>query len=446
MTDENKEPQPAQPAPSEAAQPAAAGSGPLYPVAPEPVSTPGAWWAPPPPPPAVAPAPANTVWHRIAAAVVVAAVVAAAAGAGVGWSLARRIAPPVSTAQTQPQTQPQPQQNQPSTPESPIQPVGPSTGSSLNVDAIAAKLDPAIVDINTVVGSGQAAGTGTIITSTGEILTNNHVIDGSTSIQVTVSGRGNTYTAHLVASDPTADIAVIQIDGSVTGLPSVSFASSSSVRVGDKIVALGNALGRGGAPAVSQGSVTALDQTITASTGGGKSEQLTGMIETDATIYPGDSGGPLVNSSAQVVGMITAGEAQGFRTSASNINYSIPSKTILAVVNQIRAGQTDAAIIYGQSGYIGVSVETLDAQNAAALGLSVSSGALIRAVQPGTAAEQAGITQNSVITKVGGTTITSLNDLDHSVRSYRAGDRVAVTWVNGSGSHSATLTLGGINR
>lgn len=447
MSHENPEAESAQHEPSEPAQlPPAADPRTFYPVAPEPVTSSGTWWVPPPPD--APPTPAASLWHRIAATVVVAAVVAAAAGAGIGWTLGRRIAPPATTAQTITQSPPQPQsqQAQPVTPESPIQTVSPGSGAALNVDAITTKLDPAIVDISTSLASGQAAGTGTIISATGEILTNNHVVDGSISILVTVSGQANPYTAHLVASDPTADIAVLQLDGSVFNLPTVSFASSSSVNVGDSVVALGNALGRGGSPAVSRGSVTALDQTITASEGGGKSEQLSGMIQTDATIYPGDSGGPLVNSAGQIVGMITAGEAQGFRTSSSNINYSIPTDTILTVVNQIRAGQTSAGVFYGQSGYIGVSVQTLDAQNAASLGFNVTSGALVRGVQPGTAAERAGITANSVITAVGGSKITSLNDLDAAVRSHRPGDRVSITWVTSSGSHTATVTLGGINR
>lgn len=445
MPDETPGTDPAQPASSEPVQPPAADASLLPPASLEPGVSPGSWWAPPSTPPVASP-PENSFWHRVAAAVVVAAVVAAAAGAGVGWSLARGINPhsPIAQASATPSSQPVTQQTQPA---SPIQPVGPGAGATLSVDAIAAQLDPAIVDINTVLGTGQAAGTGTIISSTGEILTNDHVIDGSLSIQVVVSGRTDQYTAHLVASDPSADIAVIQLDGVVFGLPTVSFASSSSVNVGDPVIALGNALGRGGSPAVSQGSVTALDQTITASEGGTKSEQLTGMIETDATIYPGDSGGPLVNTAGLVVGMITAGQSQGgFRSSASNINYSIPSDTILEVVNQIRAGQTSSDLIYGQSGYIGISVKTLDAQTAAALGLNVSSGALVRTVQPGTAAERAGITRNSVITSVGGSRITSIDDLDAAVRSHKAGDRVSITWIAQGGSHTATLTLGGINR
>src|ERR1700686_733285 len=401
----------------------------LPPATPEPMSAPP-YWAPAPAAP-VRPVD-NSLWHRLAAAVVLAAVIAAAAGAGLGWSLARTInshnnpiAAITSPSTTQPQTNP----------ETPIQPANPSTGS-LNADAIAAKIDPAIVDINTVVGSSQAAGTGMIISSTGEILTNNHVVDGSTSIQVTIAGRSQPYSAHLIAADPSADIAVIKVDG-LTGLPTVSFASSTSVNVGDAIVALGNALGRGGVPAVSQGSVVALDQTITASEGGTKSEQLTGMIQSDATIYPGDSGGPLVNSSGQVIGMITAGDVQGFRSSASNVNYAIGSDNVLSVGNQIRSGQTSAQIIYGQTGYIGVSVQNIDANAAAQLNLTVSAGALVASVVPSAPAAGAGITRYSVITSVGGTSITNIDDLGNALLAHKPGQQVSITWVNSSGTHTA---------
>ncbi|HEY4912525.1 MAG TPA: trypsin-like peptidase domain-containing protein [Candidatus Dormibacteraeota bacterium] len=393
-------------------------------------------WAPPPPPAPPAP---NSIWHQIAAFVVIAAVVAAAAGAGIGWSLARTIGSHTPTAQViQPTTQ------EPAQPGSPIRPA-PSAGGALDTNAIAAKVDPAIVDINTVVGSGQAAGTGEIITSTGEILTNNHVVDRSTSIQVTIAGRAQTYTAHVIGVDPSADIALIQVDGGVSGLPTVSFASSSSVQVGDPIVAIGNALGQGGTPDVSQGSITALDQTITASEGGSKSEQLTGMLQSDATIYPGDSGGPIVNSAGQVVGMITAGDVQGFRSSASTVNYAIPSDTILSVVNQIRAGQASSKIIYGQTGYIGVSVQNFDATAAAQLNLSVSSGALVAGVQSPSPAASAGITRYSVITSVGGNQISNIDDLGNALLAHKPGERVSITWVNQSGTHTATVTLDGVN-
>jgi S1-C subfamily serine protease len=374
------------------------------------------------------------------------AVIAAAAGAGIGWSLARTINARNGVAQnnTQTNTQQPAQSAQPAQPGSPIQPA-PSTGGSLDANAIAAKVDPAIVDINTVVGSGQAAGTGQIITSNGEILTNNHVVDRSTSIQVTITGRSQTYTAHVIGVDPSADIALLQMDGNVSGLPTVSFASSSSVNVGDPIVALGNALGQGGTPDISQGSITALDQTITASEGGSKSEQLTGMLQSNATIYPGDSGGPLVNSSGQVIGMITAGDVQGFRSSASTVNYAIPSDTVLSVVNQIRSGQASSQIIYGQTGYIGVSVQNIDANVAARLNLTITSGALVAGVVSGAPAAGAGITRNSVITSVGGTSITNIDDLGNTLLADKPGQHVSITWVNSSGTHTATVTLGGVN-
>jgi S1-C subfamily serine protease len=367
--------------------------------------------------------------------VVVLAVVAAATGAGLGWSIARSINSHAPTAQvTQPSTES----------ESPLQPANPSNGASLNAKAIAAKVDPAIVNINTIVGSGQAAGTGMIISSNGEILTNNHVVKGSTSIQVTIAGRSQPYSAHVIGAAPSADIAVIKVDG-VSGLPTVSFASSSSVNVGDAVVALGNALGQGGTPDVSLGTVTALNQTITASEGGGNSEQLNGMIQSDATIYPGDSGGPLVNASAQVIGMITAGNVQGFRSSASNVNYAIASDTLISVANQIRSGQASADIVYGQVGYIGVTVETIDANSASQLGLNVSSGALVRGVVAGSPAAAAGITRNSVITSLAGATVTGTDSLGTAIRAHKPGERVPVTWVNQSGTHTATLTLGAVN-
>src|SRR5207249_4422303 len=215
---------------------------------------------------------------------------------------------------------------------------------------------PAIVDINTVVqtasGTSQAAGTGLIITSTGDVLTNNHVVEGSISIRVAIQGRSGTYVAEVVGVDPTDDLAVIHIQG-VSGLP-----------VGDSVLAIGHALGLGGAPRVTQGQIPALNQSITASENGTNSEQLTGMIQSDAEISPGDSGGALVNAAGQVVGIITAGEAQGFRSSSTTVNYAIPSSPAVSIANRILAGQAGNGVIIGPVGYLGVSVETLDPQTA----------------------------------------------------------------------------------
>ncbi|HET7419857.1 MAG TPA: trypsin-like peptidase domain-containing protein [Candidatus Dormibacteraeota bacterium] len=399
---------------------------------PEPPGAPTAWMPPPP----TMPPPATSVWHRIAAYVVLVAVVAAAAGIGVGYSIARAVNPQ-QAAQASPITL---------VPGSSASPATNGNGNNNNSNgstSVASKVEPAIVRIHTTVGSSAAAGTGMIISSNGEILTNNHVVSSSTSISVQVQGRSQTYTAHVVGVAVSQDVAVIQIDQNVSGLPTVKFADSSGVQVGDPVVAIGNALDNG--TQANSGQVTAVDQTITASEGGGSSETLSGMIESDAIIYEGDSGGALVNSSGQVIGMITAGQAQGFRSSASSVGYAIQSNTAVGIADRIRNHEQASDLTYGQVGYLGVQVQTLDAAAAQQLNLNVTSGALVVQVQPGSPAASGGLTRNSVITSLGGTTITSADDLGTAIRSHQPGDRVSFTWVNSGGTHTATVALGGVN-
>jgi len=338
--------------------------------------------APPPAPAAALPQTSPNFARRLTAAIVAAVILATGAGVGTGWALARVISSRYPT-QAHVQT---------------VQPIQQSTSSgstNLDINAITRKVSPAVVDINTVIqtasGSAAAAGTGLIITSSGDVLTNNHVVEGSVSVKVTIQGKSGTYPATVLGVDPTDDIAVIHING-VSGLPTVTIADSSTVQVGDTIYALGNALGLGGAPRVTKGSVTALDQTITASDNGAQAEQLTGMIQSDAEISPGDSGGALVNSAGQVVGVITAGEAQGFRSSSTTIAFAIPSSKAVDIANRILAGQAGNGVFIGPVGYLGVSVQTLDASSAAQLGVNVSSGAYVRTVVAGSPADHAGIT------------------------------------------------------
>jgi S1-C subfamily serine protease len=396
---------------------------------------------PPPTDPGAAPPPPRPS-HRSSWAIlaVVVAGTLLLSGLGVGWGLAasRAIHSVVGTMTGQ---------------QNPIQTVpqvGGTGGQSqtMDVQAVADKVGAATVDVNTTIGGinsssgAQAAGTGMILTSSGEVLTNHHVVEGSTTIKVTIPGRSGTYSATVVGVSPSADVALIQIQG-VSGLPTVTLANSSTLSVGQPVVAIGNALGQGGAPSVTQGTITALDQTITASSDNGSSEQLSGLIQSDAPISPGDSGGPLANASGQVIGMITAGEARGFRRggTTSTVGYAIPASSAVSVVNEIRAGHASTDILIGPTGHLGVTVATLDANTAARLGLNVSGGALVRQVAQGSPAAQIGLTPNSGITAVDGNTISSSDDLGPALRVHKPGQRVQVTWVDKNGTHTATATL-----
>jgi S1-C subfamily serine protease len=323
------------------------------------------------------------------------------------------------------------------------QPASALSGTSVQAQTVAAKVDPAVVDINTVFqtanGSGTAAGTGIILTSSGEVLTNNHVVEGATSITVQIAGRAGTYAATVIGVDPTADVALIQIDG-VSGLPTANLADSSTLQAGESVVAIGNAGGVGGAPSVNSGTIVALGQSITA-TDGATSEQLTGVIQSDATIAPGDSGGALVNSAGQVVGMITAGQSTS-RSGATQVGFAIPTDNALTVVNQIRAEQASSQVVLGQVGYLGISVTDLTPAIAAQLGLNITSGAVVVGVTSASPADQAGLAQSSVITEVAGNPINSTTDLGNVLHSYKPGDQVQVTWTDqASASHTATITL-----
>jgi S1-C subfamily serine protease len=387
--------------------------------------------APPPVPAAASPQPSPNYASRLTAAIVAAVILATGGGVGAGWAMARFISSH-NTTQAHVQT---------------VAPIkhGTSSGSTnLDIKAITQRVSPAVVDINTVIqtasGSAAAAGTGLIITSSGDVLTNNHVVEGSVSIKVSIQGKSGTYMATVVGVDPADDVAVIHVNG-VSGLPTVTIADSSTVTVGDTVYALGNALGLGGSPRVTQGIVTALDQTITASDNGAQAEQLTGMIQSDAEISPGDSGGALVNRAGQVIGIITAGQAQGFRSNSTTIAFAIPSSKAVDIANRILAGQAGNGIYIGPVGYLGVSVQTLDATSAAQLGLNLSSGAYVRAVVAGSPAEHAGITAGSVITRVNSAVVDTAASLGDALHKYKPGDQVKITWISGSATHTANVIL-----
>lgn len=314
----------------------------------------------------------------------------------------------------------------------------PSTTSDGPTDpaAIAAKVDAAIVDINTTVGyeSGQAAGTGMVLTSTGEVLTNNHVISGATKISVTDVGNGKTYGATVVGYSKSKDIAVLQLTNA-SGLATVT-AATSPVQVGAGVVGVGNAGGRGGTPSYAGGVVTRLNQTITASDAGdGTSEQLTGLIETDARIVAGDSGGPLVDEQGHVVGIDTAASS-GFAFNRSGDGFAIPIATALAVADQIENGQASSTIHIGPTAMLGVEVQTAD-------GYATSgSGAVVAGVLSGGPAQRAGLTAGDVITGLAGHPVRSPQELSTIVLGQSPGATVTVQYADRTGAtRTAQLRL-----
>jgi len=311
---------------------------------------------------------------------------------------------------------------------------GSTGGSSQSPDAsaVAAEVDPGVVDITTRLAyeGGEAAGTGMVLSSSGVVLTNNHVVEGATSISVTDVGNGRTYNASVVGTDKTDDIAVIQLQGA-SGLPTVSMGDSSSVSVGDAVTAIGNAGGVGGTPSVATGSVTALNQSITASDGSGSSaeaEQLSGLFQINAQLEPGDSGGPLVLSSGKVIGIDTAASS-GFEFQAGNgAGFAIPIDKAITIAKQIQGGQASSTIHIGAAAFLGVEVQAADS----------GSGAQIVEVVPGSPADQAGLVAGDVIVSFGGQNVDSPTTLSTLIARYHPGDKVRMGWIDLSGQSNST--------
>ena len=256
---------------------------------------------------------------------------------------------------------------------------GSGGASSGTVSAIAAKVSPALVDVDTTVGTptnqtGEAAGTGIVLSSNGLVLTNNHVISGSTSIKATDVGNRKTYVAEVVGYDRTHDVALIQLKNA-TGLQTAKLGDSTGVSLGDTVVGLGNAGGLGGSPSVAAGQVTALNQSITAQDEStGASEQLNGLIQTDADIQPGDSGGALVNSSAQVVGVNTAASAGFSFQTQEGQGFAIPINQAVTIAHEIQSGHNSSTVHIGPTAFLGVYLNNPTSSNGGSGGTGGSSG------------------------------------------------------------------------
>jgi S1-C subfamily serine protease len=331
-----------------------------------------------------------------------------------------------------------------------------STGTNRSVDleAITDKVDDSVLNINTTLDEGAAAGTGILISSDGLAITNNHVINNSTSIKVEISATGKTYPATVLGYNIVDDVAVIKLEGA-SGLKAADLGSSEDLAIGDAIVALGNAAGRGGEPTVVSGSITALDQQITASESDGSNPQvLSDLIQVNANIQSGDSGGPLVDDTGAVIGMNAAASSRngglgGFPSAGSqNEGYAIPIDKAIAIAKKIISKEGGDDIHVGANrATIGVSVAQDNViANGGGLGNRTATGARISdqdGIQSGSGADKAGITEGSTITAIDGDAVTSASDLMQEMVPYQPGDKVEVTWIDPSGAtHRATVTLG----
>jgi S1-C subfamily serine protease len=351
-----------------------------------------------------------------------------------------------------------------------------ASGAATGIQAVVNKVEPGIVIINSTIQyqSEAGAGTGMVINSDGLVLTNNHVIEDSTKLTATVVATGKTYPATVVGYDVTGDVALIKLQGA-SGLSTVPLGNSSAVKTGAPVVALGNAEGQGTIlPAA--GTITGVNQTITASDQGGTitTETLHGMLETNANIVSGDSGGPLSNASGQVIGMDTAGQSVSMGVQSSPAGFAIPINTALSVASQIAAGKASSTISIGYPPFIGIYYtpsSTSNPQNQAAQEQSqgngfgggfgfqqpscytsnanlqtpsqiapASTGALVDGVICNSPAAKAGLTGGVVITAVNGKTVSTPNQLASSLAPFHPGDTATITWVNLNGQ-STTSTL-----
>ncbi len=290
---------------------------------------------------------------------------------------------------------------------------------------------------------GTSAGTGIVLTPDGEILTNNHVIDGATSIKVRDVGNGRVYPARVAGYSETKDLAVLQLSGA-SGLSTASLGDSSHVRVGDKVIAIGNAGGTDGTPAVATGHVTGLGRSITASDeGSSTSERLSGLIQSNAGIQPGDSGGPLTNTYGQVIGIDTAGSSGSLQLSSSQAAtqaFTIPVNEAMSIAHQVEAASASADVHIGSTAFLGIEVSS--GSGTAGSQSGTGTGAQIAGLTQGSPLAAAGLTAGDTITSLAGHSITSPAQIRSILSGYHPGDKISVSWAGQDGSsHSASITL-----
>jgi S1-C subfamily serine protease len=343
-------------------------------------------------------------------------------------------------------------------------PLTPASSQGLNVGAIAKRVEPATVDITANGPDGQDEGTGMVLTPSGIVLTNNHVIDGSTVVTAQVDGSGKSYPVTVLGTDETDDVALLKLNGG--DFRTVTIGNSSAINVGDQVVAIGNALALSGSETVTNGIISATSRSVSVEDQStGLTENLKGLFQTSAPINPGNSGGPLVDSAGQVIGINTAeASSSGSGESASNVGFAIPINKAMDIARQIQAGKPSATVDIGTHPVMGVEVTTVACaegqDDCTPLGSTspgtvpsigepssgytapVSQGAVVSEVLQGFPAQAAGLAVGDVITSCNGAAITSPSGLVAQLSHLKVGSKVTVGWVTDNGSlGSATVTL-----
>jgi S1-C subfamily serine protease len=271
-----------------------------------------------------------------------------------------------------------------------------------------------------------------VLTSSGLVLTNNHVIRDATAIRVVVPSTGRSFRAHVVGYDASDDVAVLQAGGA-SNLKTVPLGDSAALAAGQSVTALGNAGGTGALRSAS-GTVTGVDRAITVGDDQGGSESLTGMIETNASVQPGDSGGPLLNADGQAVGMDTAASAgSGSEQASTGVGFAIPIDKATSIASRIMRGDASATIHVGGTAFLGVEV----GENTYG-----GSGAVVTSVVPGSPADAAGLAPGDLITSVGGQAISSPTALTTIVTTEQPGALISATYVDlEGGTQTASVAL-----
>lgn len=317
------------------------------------------------------------------------------------------------------------------------------TDTETMVSAVADKVSPSVVSIVTSVQtqsmfgtqSGQAAGTGIIISKDGYILTNHHVVNGATAVQI-VAADGTTYdNVKVIGSDPLNDVAYLKVDGVDSFTPAV-IGDSSTVRVGQQVVAIGNALGQY-QNTVSSGIISGKGRPVAASDeNGSAAESLTDLLQTDAAINPGNSGGPLLNSSGQVIGMNTA-----VASNAEGIGFAIPINATKGTTKSVLAGKGV------RRAYLGVRYIAVTPAVAKQYSLKVKQGAYIAAdrdvvaIVAGGPADKAGLRDKDIITKINGQIVGVAGGVSSIVGEYAPDDTIEVTYLRDGREHTTKVTL-----